>query len=92
MAQSASQAITGNNSFVYSVYIQDKVALRNLELGVHFVLAQLTIEDITVSYSQYLVFVSNYLSSKYFTLIGRNNIYRAQYDDEDNVWQCSQVV
>lgn len=75
MAQSASQAITGNNSFQQSIYVSSSDDLINLPVGINAVTINKnisTLED-TVTAGNYLVIVSSKGYEKYYVLHYYNN-------------------
>lgn len=86
MAQSASQAITGNNSFQQSIYVSSSDDLINLPVGINAVTINKsisTLED-TVIAGNYLVIVSSKGYEKYYVLHYYNNgLYSGSSRDTD---------
>lgn len=85
MAQSASQAITGNNSFQQLIYVSSSDDLINLPVGINAVTINKnisTMED-TVTAGNYLVIVSSKGYEKYYVLHYKNGLYSGSSRDTD---------
>lgn len=85
MAQSASQAITGNNSFQQSIYVSSSDDLINLPVGINAVTINKnisTLED-TVTAGNYLVIVFSKGYEKYYVLHYNNGLYSGSFRDTD---------
>lgn len=85
MAQSASQAITGNNSFQQSITVSSSQGIINLPIGINAITISVsisTLED-TISAGNYLAIVSSKGYEKYYVLHYNNGLYSGSSRDTD---------